>query len=60
MQTQITRRPIAMAYTLLMGLATTEVVLQAFLFSGFYAKGRIGFLDVHEWRERSPGSLSCS
>ena len=47
MQVQIARRRVPVAYTLLMGIATIEVVLQGFLFSGFYEGGRPGFLDTH-------------
>ena len=47
MREGVGRRRVAVAYTWLMGIATFEVILQGFLFSGFYARGQVGFLDTH-------------
>lgn len=37
----------ALAYAVLAAVATAEVVLQGFLFSGFYGRGEQAFIDAH-------------
>ena len=46
MQDQMRLR-LARAYTVVMGLAFLEVILQGFLFSGFYSRGDGTWIDVH-------------
>ena len=47
MEQRVGRRRVAVAYMSLPGLATLLVVLQGFLFSGFYAEAEKGFIDAH-------------
>ena len=47
MEEQIGRRRLATIYMWLAGIATAEVVLQGFLFSGFYGRGEQTFIDIH-------------
>ena len=47
MEEQVGRTRVAVAYTWLLGIATAEVVLQGFLFSGFYAQIESAFLEAH-------------
>ena len=44
---QIGRRRLASIYMWIAGFATVEVVLQGFLFSGFYGRGEQTFIDIH-------------
>lgn len=48
MEERVRRRRLGVAYMWLMGIATFEVVLQGFLFSGFYAQGQKAFIDIHQ------------
>lgn len=52
------RRGAAVVYTWLAGLLTLEVVLQGFLFSGFYARSEAGFIDAHGWAGEIAGFLT--
>jgi hypothetical protein len=47
MQHDMLRPRVTRLYTALMGLATPEVILQGFLFSGFYSRGNKTWIDVH-------------
>ncbi len=47
MEQAIGRPRVARAYAALIALATLTVVVQAFLFAGFYSEGEKGFIDVH-------------
>ncbi len=47
MEQAIGRPRVARAYALLIALATLQVVVQAFLFAGFYSKGEKGFITAH-------------
>ena len=47
MDNRIGRPRAGMVYAWLMGLATLEVIVQGFLFSGFYSQGESVFLDIH-------------
>ena len=47
MQNNPTRPRLARIFTVLMGLAFLEVILQGFLFSGFYSRGDRTYLDIH-------------
>ncbi len=38
---------VARAYAVLIALVPVTVVLQGFLFAGFYSEGEKGFLNVH-------------
>ena len=47
MEQSIGRPRVARAYAWLIALATLMVVVQGFLFAGFYAQAEKGFIDVH-------------
>ncbi len=47
MQNHATRPRLARIFTVVMGLAFLEVILQGFLFSGFYAQGNATYIDLH-------------
>ena len=47
MQNNPTRPRLAKIFTVLMGLAFLEVILQGFLFSGFYSRGESAYIDIH-------------
>ena len=44
MEQTIGRPRVARAYSLLIALATLQVIVQAFLFAGFYSEGEKGFI----------------
>ena len=52
-----TRPRLAKIFTVLMGLAFLEVILQGFLFSGFYAKGNATYIDLHGMAGELTGNI---
>lgn len=57
MQDNVTRPRLAKIFTVLMGLAFLEVILQAFLFSGFYANGNPTYIDLHGMAGELTGNI---
>ena len=51
MQIKPIRSRLAKVFTVLVGLAFFEVILQGFLFSGWYSRGDSTYLDLHRVAE---------
>ena len=47
MEATVGRRWMALTYNSLIALISLSVIVQGFLFSGFYAKAKLGFIDAH-------------
>lgn len=47
MEQTIGRRRVALTFAWLIALVTLLVVVQGFLFAGFYSEGERGFIDIH-------------